>query len=357
MSDMQPKHERSFFFPLLLIALGAVLFLININAVQGSVWDVVVKLWPLLLIVGGLDGLIRRDGWVGPILLIGLGVIFQLSNFGLLAFNIWDALLRLWPILLIAIGLDIIFGRRSTAATIIVRVLLGVLLVAAVIWMAASPINGQTMLDKPVAQALDGATRGNLNIAAAVGSLHYTSGAAAGQLMEGNIRYSSGQNLSVTANGSGGARNVSLSASGAAAYTPGPRSDAWTLRLTDAVPLEISSDLAVGEQVIDLSGLQVERLKANVAVGRIDVTLPDAPAGGARASWEVSGAIGEIVVRVPRGAAVRVQSDTGLVSVSAGQGLTRSDKVITSPGYSEGKAAIDIRVNLAIGSVRVILVD
>lgn len=357
MSDMQPKHERSFFFPLLLIALGLVLFLININVVEGSTWDVVVKLWPLLLIVGGLDGLIRRDGWVGPILLIGLGVIFLLSNFALLAFNVWDALLRLWPILLIAIGLDIIFGRRGTAATIIIRVALGVLLVAAVVWMAAAPVAGQTLVDKDVSQALDGATRGSVDIAAAVGSLHYSGGAPAGQMVDGEVHHSSGQSVSMSSSASGGSRTFSLNTSGSSMYMPGPRSDNWTLTLTDSIPLDMNLELAVGEQFIDLSGLQVDHLKANLAVGRIDITLPEAAANGARASWEVSGAIGEIVVRIPRGAAVRVQADTGLVSVSAGKGLSKDGELITSPAYSEGKPAIDLRIGLAIGSVRIELID
>jgi len=53
-----------------------------------------------------------RGSLVGPIILIGLGIVFLLNNLGLLSWSVWEVILRLWPILLIAIGLDILLGRR-----------------------------------------------------------------------------------------------------------------------------------------------------------------------------------------------------------------------------------------------------
>lgn len=49
----------------------------------------------------------RRGSLIGPILLIGAGLLFLLSNFGVIDANIWRSLLNLWPLLLIAAGLDI----------------------------------------------------------------------------------------------------------------------------------------------------------------------------------------------------------------------------------------------------------
>ena len=48
-----------------------------------------------------------------PIILIGAGIIFLLSNLGVITGNPWPILWNLWPVLLIVIGLDILFGRRS----------------------------------------------------------------------------------------------------------------------------------------------------------------------------------------------------------------------------------------------------
>ncbi|HEY6466342.1 MAG TPA: B-box zinc finger protein [Candidatus Acidoferrales bacterium] len=54
--------------------------------------------------------LVGADGKLplGPIILIGLGVLLLFANFGLFR---WDLFGRLWPIVLIALGAWILFGR------------------------------------------------------------------------------------------------------------------------------------------------------------------------------------------------------------------------------------------------------
>lgn len=70
------------------------------------------------------SGLVYRSlFW--PLLLIGVGLVFLLSNMGIIERPSLNFLLRLWPVFLIAIGLDIIFARRSP--------LLGALLGAAAV--------------------------------------------------------------------------------------------------------------------------------------------------------------------------------------------------------------------------------
>ena len=76
----------------------------------------------------------RGVSMVGPLILIGLGLVFLLSNLGVLPENVWDYIWRLWPILLIAIGLDIVIGRRSVwgslAVLVLILALLGVIFFA-----------------------------------------------------------------------------------------------------------------------------------------------------------------------------------------------------------------------------------
>jgi len=55
----------------------------------------------------------RRGSVLFPILLIGLGVTLLTQSRGLVPWEIWAQLWRLWPVVLILIGLDIIIGRRS----------------------------------------------------------------------------------------------------------------------------------------------------------------------------------------------------------------------------------------------------
>jgi hypothetical protein len=108
------RRHFSIFWPILLITVGIVLFLNNIGTISGDTWEVIWKLWPLLFIVGGIDGLVNRSGFAGPMVGIGLGTIFLLGNFGYLPVPALDVLIKFWPVLLIAWGIDLIIDHRGS---------------------------------------------------------------------------------------------------------------------------------------------------------------------------------------------------------------------------------------------------
>ena len=56
-----------------------------------------------------------RRGVFWPLLLIALGLIFLLQNFGYISGVSWRAVASLWPLLLVLIGLDIAFARLRAA--------------------------------------------------------------------------------------------------------------------------------------------------------------------------------------------------------------------------------------------------
>jgi hypothetical protein len=64
-----------------------------------------------------------RRGVFWPLLLIALGLIFLLQNFGFISGVSWRAVASLWPLLLVLIGLDIAFARRWPAPTLVAEVL------------------------------------------------------------------------------------------------------------------------------------------------------------------------------------------------------------------------------------------
>ena len=73
-------------------------------------------------------GTAARPSLVWPVLLIGAGVALLLSEFGYLELDLGQLLWRYWSIILILVGVDLLFGRRSPLTT-----LLSVLLVVIVV--------------------------------------------------------------------------------------------------------------------------------------------------------------------------------------------------------------------------------
>ena len=46
---------------------------------------------------------------VWPIVLIGMGVVFLLDNLNVIDVDLWLLITRLWPLVLVAVGIDILF--------------------------------------------------------------------------------------------------------------------------------------------------------------------------------------------------------------------------------------------------------
>lgn len=96
------RHSASLVAGISIVVLGSLLFLGNLGWISSHlIW----KLWPLILIAIGAAKIYQKRGeaHVGPVLLIGLGVILILRNFHLA--NLEDVI---GPLILVAVGIFII---------------------------------------------------------------------------------------------------------------------------------------------------------------------------------------------------------------------------------------------------------
>jgi predicted ferric reductase len=75
---------------------------------------------------------IRERSYIGAFVVIFIGVVFLLNNLGILPWEAWRQIWRLWPILLILFGIEMIFGR-SRWAQIIIGILV-ILFLLGIVW-------------------------------------------------------------------------------------------------------------------------------------------------------------------------------------------------------------------------------
>lgn len=111
MSDetlISPRRcRRGLFFPLILIALGVIFLLDQLNYMHA-----VRLLAPVVIIIFGLDLLIGRRGrnhFILGLAFLAGGVVMLMDRLGYWAFDIG----RYWPVILIAIGLSLLFRPYS----------------------------------------------------------------------------------------------------------------------------------------------------------------------------------------------------------------------------------------------------
>lgn len=294
----------------------------------------------------------RRPGLIGPVILIGLGVVFLLSNLGLLAWSVWEMILRLWPILLIAGGLDLILGRRAGWGSLL-ALALTLAVLAGALWLFGIGVGtGEVVRGEEVRQALEGATQAHVIIAPAVGTLHIAALPESARLVEGEIHPGRGERVTRDFTIEEGRATLTLRSEGAAF---GPFIGAWSvervwdLGLNPDVPLELAISLGAGRSDVDLTGVTVSDLEVSTAVGQTTVVLPDKGRFPAR----IESAIGETIIVIPVGLAARIRVDTGLARSRLPRDYQRQDDVYTSPGYATAENRVDLEVSQAIGSVTI----
>lgn len=293
----------------------------------------------------------RRVSLVGPVILIGLGIVFLLNNMGVLAWSVWEVIFRLWPILLIAAGLEIILNRLSVWGSLLALVLTVVILAGA-LWLLGPDIGTrQVVAGEEVRQALGEASRAEIVIEPGLGSLRIEALPESANLIEGVIQMGRGQRAKRDFTMAGKTATFTLRSEGA---TGGPffwwgDQPGWELGLAPEVPLELKVDLGAGRADLDLTGLTVSDLEVSVGIGQAIVTLPDE----GRFYAKIEGAIGETVVVIPAGMAARIRVDTGLSVSDLPDGYQQQGDVYTSPGYATAENRVDLEVGQAIGKITI----
>lgn len=110
------SRGRSLVAPLILIGLGALFLVLNLDLIPGVEYEALGTFWPLILILVGVWRLTANRGrsLVAPVILIGLGALFLVINLTVGFGSVWS----FWPLILIAVGILIAArairgGRRS----------------------------------------------------------------------------------------------------------------------------------------------------------------------------------------------------------------------------------------------------
>jgi len=255
-----------------------------------------------------------------PLMLIGAGVLLLLSNLGYLPWQSWAVLWRLWPLLLIALGIDVLIGRRSTVGAIISGLLILLLIGGAVgVVLFAKNIPALDNLTQPVEWHSEHIEYPLADVERASVTIDWTSVPGylsalrdSPNLIEGDVTYRG--ELIFDANVHGDQAYVELDSrfsSSGLWFGPsdfGSREEKdWEVRLSPQVVLDLNLDAGSGSCDFDLTGLQVSDLFLDVGSGSIDLALPP----GHTFETRIDGGSGSLTIVLPESVGARVVLDSG----------------------------------------------
>jgi hypothetical protein len=318
----------------------------NLGWIDALTWDSLWRLWPLIFIAIGLDGLIRRSEIVGPVIMFALGSVILLGNFGW-GWTSWSTIWRFWPIIIIAIGLEIMIGRRSPwLAAVGVFGVAGILV--GMLWFsgfALEPRLGLAMTDEIIDQELGDASNANIDISQSFGEMNMDAVDDSKALIAGQISVDGWQEVRSEYKQQGDTAFYFLRSQ----FPGSVRGDswAWDLGLTSAVPLELDASMGAGDMNLDLRKIKISSLDASQGVGDLSVILPETSS----LKGNISQAIGQIVIIIPEGTAVRFEVSKAISSLDVPGNFERQGEYYSTPGYEHADERIDLDISQAIGSI------
>jgi hypothetical protein len=286
-----------------------------------------------------------------PIVLIGAGTIWLLVNYNVIPGFEWWQLLRLWPLFLIAAGLEILVGRSRPW----VSALVGLLTVGAAVGLLVfGPQLGLTtasraLMTRQVEAPLEGVREATINLDLSSYATRVNALEDATRLIAGELTHASTGQVTFNTRSTDGRATVDLSyretMTGPWDWFSGVEAR-WQIGLSPEAPLTLNVDVGSGSLELDLAQLQLRALDVDGGSGSVRLNLPPGgetayairvrggsgsnvvtPSADTHATLTYDGGSGSLTVNVPAGLAVRVEvrdSGSGSVSVPRGWEVMRT---------------------------------
>jgi hypothetical protein len=294
--------------------------------------------------------------------LIFIGGVFLLENTGYLPPNAWLNLWRLWPLLLVLAGIELLFAHR--VPWIALAALATVVLVVGVAATTFTGFAGPSTTPSTTSSArtdLAGATQAAVTIRYGAGQLNV------GPLVQSDpgelamMTFSGPSQLApqpryTPATGGVGRLEYQMN------ERPGPSflpfiSDSDTARLdvnlNPNVPITLLTiQMGATDAHLDLSSLQVNSLDMSVGAAAAQIRLPQV-AGTSTA--HISGGMSTVTLEIPQGVAAQIRHRGGLSTLNVDP--TRFPSVdgatYRSPDYATAQSKVDLTLETGVTKIQV----
>jgi len=258
------------------------------------------------------------------VILVGLGFLFLANNLGLMSLNVWSLF---WPGLLILLGIWFLIGTtRGTSGLV----------------MESGSID------------LEGAAKASIVVKHGAGRLSVIGGTESGLLVSGS--FANGLDARVKKNGD--LLNVVMQPQ----TPPFPevifpwtwmsgRGFEWDFAIARDVPLDLVFEIGAVDAHLDLSEILVKNLALKTGASSTDLKLP---AGAGMTHLKVESGMASVKIQIPKGVAARIETQSGLASISVDQSrFPKQNGYYQSGDYETAENKVEIRIETGMGSVEI----
>lgn len=347
-----------------LIVIG--LLILVTRLVPGLAWW---TLWPLVIVGAGLFTAFTPGphGWGIYRLFDGLstaaiGLVILAVTTGYVGFGVFWEIVHLWPVLLIALGLELL-GKANHSSW--VRAVGSIVVIAALAYAVAVSATGSpdpifrdrgegAVADATINEPVEQVRSAELELEAGAANVTLAGGSA---LVEatGSSPWSTPE-FKVTR--SGKRADISLSLGEGVATVPDRASARLDALVSRAVVWDMKIDAGVAKVDADLSDVAVRSVELKPGVATVAMRLGSVPRGVDEATVYVEAGVSSVSIEVPDEVEARIVSESGLTGHTIGGRFEETgDRAWETPGYVNARGADKgvwmITLKSGVGSIKV----
>lgn len=288
-----------------------------------------------------------------PLVLITIGLVFLLVNFGFIPGVTALSLINLWPLLLIMAGVDIAIGRRWPLAALgidVAVIALGLVLLATQPTFLGSPFPERFFGaggERDVSVARQGATSLSLDINGGAG--RFRVGGGSSMLVEAHSDNEDLRLRRADFDKGGAHADVRIDQSGTR-RVGGSTTEVET-KIASDVPTELSINGGAGEFFIDLSSVMVTSADLNVGAASLTLTLPKPTT---TVNIDVNAGASNLFIDVPDGVEVRVTTTGAFLQLrSSNPRVSANGNSAETAGYGSATARVIVRVTAGASAITI----
>jgi hypothetical protein len=298
-----------------------------------------------------------------PLVLIGAGILLLLSNLGYIPWSSWSLVWRLWPVLIIALGVEVMVGRRTMAGALFSGLMMVIIIGGAVVLILfAQRIPILSEMAKPaewriseVEHALDDIEQAHVYINWDSPPGHLSALEDSSNLIEARIAHSGDLVFDVKTSGS--KADVRLEQRNTGPGIPwrpfSGEESRWDVYLSPRALLDLDLDSGSGHCTFDLTELQLEKLFLDSGSGAVDLMLP----GTRSFKATINSGSGAVKITIPQRVGVRVELDSGSGAFRPDErfrlvsGKTDDNGVWETKNWDEADVQIELVIDQGSGRV------
>jgi hypothetical protein len=291
---------------------------------------------------------------------VTVGSILLANTTGYLSWGVWWDILSLWPLLIVAVGFDIL---GKSLGSDLLRALSSLLVIGGLLFGALLLPDTDTRGMFSVVRS--GEEQDDLDYEYSH-DRHVEDGVASIRLGAGELMVYEGDELATMIGSTpfddpvfdvrvdDSSAQVDIDGGSGAAVGVGAHME---VTLDREVEWEIAMEAGAGRIEADLSDLVVKDVRVDAGAADVELTVGDL---ARRTRVEVEAGVGRVVVRVPEGLEAEVRASTGLAGVDVDDAFRRVDdgegqRTWRTPGFEDAARTISIVVEAGVAGVDIVV--